>query len=91
MILFVPIILLSLISGIFLISLGQSNNVFYTTPGWASIFAMEFILLLILGLFFTLSVKMYSIIALRSLAIAPFIIIDRSNDKNIYNNLKKII
>ena len=91
LILFVPIIFLSLISGIFLISLGQSNNVFYTTPGWASIFAMEFILLLILGLFFTLSVKMYSIIALRSLAIAPFILIDRTNDKNIYNNLKKII
>ena len=35
----------------------------------------------------TFSVKMYSIIALRTLAISPFIIIDRSNDKNIYENL----
>ena len=31
---------------------------------------------------------MYSIIALRSLSIAPYLTIDRSNDKNVYKNLK---
>ena len=86
-ILYVPIVLISLLIGISLIFLAQSNNVTNTTPGWSSIFAVEFILMIILGLFFTFSVKMYSIIALRTLAITPFIIIDRSNDKNIYENL----
>ena len=49
---------------------------------------MEILILLILGLFFTFSIKMYSIIALRSLSITPYLTIDRSSDKNVYKNLK---
>ena len=77
--------------GIFLIKTAQDKSVYISNPGWLSIFTMQFIVLIILGLFFTYSVKVYSIIALRSLAMAPYLLIDRSKDNLIYENLKKNI
>ena len=87
LILYIPIFVATIVIGISLIIIAQDKSVYITNPGWTSIFMMEFILIVVLGLFFTFSVKMYSIIALRSLAIAPYLVIDRSNDKNIYKNL----
>ena len=89
--LFAPIFLSSSLVGIFLIKTAQDKSVYISNPGWLSIFTMQFIVLIILGLFFTYSVKVYSIIALRSLAMAPYLLIDRSKDNLIYENLKKNI
>ena len=75
LILFIPII-------------SQYKSAYLTVPGWTSLFLMEILILLILGLFFTFSIKMYSIIALRSLSITPYLTIDRSSDKDVYRNLK---
>ena len=88
LILFIPIIFISILIGLYLFIISQYKSAYLTVPGWTSLFVMEILILLILGLFFTFSIKMYSIIALRSLSITPYLTIDRSSDKNIYRNLK---
>ena len=88
LILFIPIIFISILIGLYLFIISQYKSAYLTVPGWTSLFVMEILILLILGLFFTFSIKMYSIIALRSLSITPYLTIDRSSDKNVYKNLK---
>ena len=88
LILFIPILVTSISIGLSLFIISQYQSTYLTVPGWTSLFVMEILILLILGLFFTFSIKMYSIIALRSLSIAPYLTIDRSSDKNVYRNLR---
>ena len=74
--------------GLFMILTSYQENVFLTNPGWTSIFLMELILLISIVIAFLYSLKMYGILAIRSLSLPPFLVLDRSNDLYIYEKIK---
>ena len=82
-----PLVLIS-ISAVIMILISYKENVVVTNPGWTSIFLMELILLITLGALISFSAKMYSILAIRSLGLPSFQIIDRSKDQEIYSRIK---
>ena len=88
LILFTLILFNSILIGLSIFIITQYNILDPILLGWGSLFFIEILILFLLGLFFTFSIKMYSIIAFRSLSITPYLTIDRSSDKNIYRNLK---
>lgn len=80
------VFLVSLFALLFLIR-ALSTGIYAIAPGWASIFVLEIVSLTILASIAAYLVKMLGIIGTRAIGIPPFMIVDRSRDRLVYERL----
>jgi len=63
------------------------TGIYSITPGWASLFSLQLIILAMLAFIAAYLVKMLGVIATRASGIPPFMIVDRSADPSIYERI----
>jgi glycosyltransferase involved in cell wall biosynthesis len=80
------VFLVSLFALLFLIR-ALSTGIYAISPGWASMFTLEIVSLTILASVAAYLVKMLGIIGTRSIGLPPFMIVDRSADRFIYDRI----
>lgn len=80
------VFLISFFAFLFLIR-ALSTGIYSISPGWASLFALQVSVLAFLVFIASYLIKMFGIISTRVIGLPPFMIVDRSADRLIYERL----
>ena len=81
------VISLLLFSTLFLVR-ALVSGIYSLSPGWASLFSLQLIVITMLAFMAAYLVKMLGTISTRTAGIPPFMIVDRSGDRALYERLK---
>lgn len=65
------------------------SGIYSLSPGWASLFSLQLIVIIMLAFMAAYLVKMLGTISTRTAGIPPFLIVDRSGDRALYERLKR--
>ena len=82
-----PLLIAIIVFAIIFLLRAFKLGLYTISPGWASIFALEIIIVVLISTLFAYTIKMMGIISSRLLPSKQYLIIDRSKDQAIYQQL----